>query len=352
MLFFLNICAIIKGMNSEEQFKKAIARRNFYTSNDAGKVFLYVFLLPILFSFIFSYIGYGIASAVGVDFSGAESWIDVLYQNHLWFTIPYALISQITFVCTFFIYNKVNRVSFSASKLKVKKINPWLTVICAVFGILFVICLFGLIEGCFGELFSLMGFEPSVTPIPLNSFGWYMLWILIFAIVPAFCEELIFRGVVFNGLKKSLGSLPAIFLSALTFALVHQNIQQFIYPFIMGIVFAVIADKTGNIFYTMIMHLFNNITTITIQYMLNTGALNLDMPINAVYIIVSILLALVIGSFFFLFYWFYLKKHKAEEEEEVGEYNSNPIILAKIPLSLWAGWVISLLVLVINAVLV
>ena len=179
-----------------------------------------------------------------------------------------------------------------------------------------------------------------------------MLWILIFAIVPAFCEELIFRGVVFNGLKKSLGSLPAIFLSALTFALVHQNIQQFIYPFIMGIVFAVIADKTGNIFYTMIMHLFNNITTITIQYMLNTGALNLDMPINAVYIIVSILLALVIGSLFFLFYWFYLKKHKAEEEEEVGEYNSNSIILAKIPLSLWAGWVISLFVLVINAVLV
>ena len=120
----------------------------------------------------------------------------------------------------------------------------------------------------------------------------------------------------------------------------------------MGIVFAVIADKTGNIFYTIIMHLFNNITTITIQYMLNTGALNLDMPINAVYIIVSILLALVIGSLFFLFYWFYLKKHKAEEEEEVGEYNSNSIILAKIPLSLWAGWAISLLVLVINAVLV
>ena len=336
----------------EKELIKAFSKRNFYTTADSAKVFLFAFLLPIVFALVFAYLGYGIASLAGIGFAPDESFVTVLYENYLWFTIPYCLISQITFVCLFFIYNKVNRISFSACKLSVKKINIVTTLLCALFGILFVIGLYGLIDGCFGALFDLAGLESTTTPIPLDNFGWYMLWILIFAIVPAFCEELIFRGVVFNGLKKSLGSLPAIFLSALTFALVHQNIQQFIYPFIMGIVFAVIADKTGNIFYTMILHLFNNITTITIQYMLNTGALNLDMPINAVYIIVSILLALVIGSLFFLFYWFYLKKHKAEEEEEVGEYNSNPIILAKIPLSLWAGWVISLFVLVINAVLV
>ena len=116
----------------EENEVKQFSRRNFYTTADTAKVFLYAFLLPILFSLIFAYIGYGIASAVGVEFSEEVSFLTYLYENCLWFTIPYCLISQITFVCLFFIYNKANRISFSACKLSVKKVNITTTLLCAL----------------------------------------------------------------------------------------------------------------------------------------------------------------------------------------------------------------------------
>ena len=335
----------------EENEVKQFSRRNFYTTADTAKVFLYAFLLPILFSLIFAYIGYGIASAVGVEFSEEVSFLTYLYENCLWFTIPYCLISQITFVCLFFIYNKANKISFSACKLSVKKINITTTLLCALFGILFVIGLYGLIEGCFGKLFDIIGIESTNLPIPLDNFWWYLLNILLFAIIPAFSEELIFRGMILNGFARGIGKIGAIFLSSLLFALIHQSITQFIYPFIMGIVFSVVTIKTGNLFYSMIMHLFNNITTLTIQFLINIKALSLPNEIGAVYIVVSILLAVAICSLFFLFYYFYLKKQKVEEAKEEGEESSNLMRVGKLPLLLYVGILISTAVIVINAVI-
>ena len=338
----------------DEKFKKIIAKRNFYNVHDAGMVFLWVLLLPILISFAFTYIGYGIATAVGITFQEGQNFAEILLENYLWFSIPYALITQIVFACVFFIYNKVHRIKFSASKFKInKKIKPIPAVLCAVFGIVFVIGLFGLIEGCFGKLFEIWGVTSSSNPIPLDNFGWYVLWLLLFALIPAFFEELIFRGVIFNGLKRGIGSLGAIFLSSLLFALMHQSLNQFIYPFVMGCIFALVLNKTNNLVYPFLMHLFNNITTITIQYLENVGAINVaGLAINWVYILVSIILALVVGALFFLFYWFYLRKQEFEPHVEEGEEfsDSKPMMLWKLPVTIYVGIVISVLILVINLV--
>ena len=336
----------------EKELIKAFSKRNFYTTADSAKVFLFAFLLPIVFALVFAYLGYGIASLAGIEFAPDESFVTVLYENYLWFTIPYCLISQITFVCLFFVYNKVNRISFSACKLSVKKINIVTTLLCALFGILFVIGLYGLIDGCFGALFDLAGLESTTTPIPLDNFWWYLLNILLFAVVPAFSEEMIFRGMILNGLARGIGRVGAIFLSSLLFALVHQNIAQFIYPFIMGIVFSVVTMKTGNLFYAMILHLFNNITTLTIEFLININALSLPSEVGAVYIIVSIILALAVGSLFFIFYYFYLKRQKVEEVKEIGETAEKTTYLGKLPLLLYVGIFLSAVVIVINAVLV
>lgn len=337
---------------NDEEFKKVIAKRNFYNVNDVGRVFLWVLLLPILVSFVFAFAGYGIAAAVGVEFPADVDFLTYLLNNYIGFAIPYMLLTQVTFICIFFVYNKVHRIKFTASKFKVKKVKPLPAILCALFGIVFVIGLFGLIEGCFGRLFEMWGVSSTPSPIPLDNFGWYVLWLVLFALIPAFVEELIFRGVIFNGLKRGIGSLGAIFLSALIFALIHQNINQFIYPFIMGCVFALVLNKTENLVYPFLMHLFNNITTVTIQYLMNVGAINLDLPINWVYILVSIVLALAVGGLFFLFYWFYLRKQEFDPHVEEGEefIDSKPMMLWKLPMTFYAGIIISVLLLVINLV--
>lgn len=335
-----------------KDFKKTVAKRNFYTINDTGKVFLLALLIPFVASLVFSFLGYGIARWAGISFGTEESWIMTLYNNHLWFSIPYALISQISFISLFFVYNKVNRISLKACKVKFKKIDPITAVLSAVFGIVFVVCLFGLVEGCFGTLFEMWGIAPNENPIPLNNFGWYVFYVIFFAVVPAICEELIFRGVIFNGLKRGIGSLWAIILSSVLFALIHQNINQFIYPLIMGLVFSILMNKTNNLIYPILVHFFNNLTTVTLQYLMNIGAINLNLPVNAVYVVVSLVLAIVVGVLFFLFYFFYLKrKDFAVSYEEGEEYvGKEPIFIGKLPLTLYAGMALSVIFIVINII--
>ena len=100
------------------------------------------------------------------------------------------------------------------------------------------------------------------------------------------------------------------------------------------------------------MHFFNNFTTVTIQYLMNIGVINLDLPVNAVYVVVSLILAAVIGVLFFLFYFFYLRKRDFSDSatEEANYVGKEPIFIGKLPLTLYAGMAISVIFIVINII--
>ena len=57
------------------------------------------------------------------------------------------------------------------------------------------------------------------------------------AIMPALIEEVLFRGIIYRGISDKK---IAIFISAITFALLHMNFNQMCYAFVMGLFFAVI----------------------------------------------------------------------------------------------------------------
>ena len=77
------------------------------------------------------------------------------------------------------------------------------------------------------------------------------------AIAPAICEELFFRKGIMD-VSKKYGLKFSILLSAFLFGLLHLNLMQGINAFILGLLFAIIYAYTGNIKYTIILHLFNN----------------------------------------------------------------------------------------------
>ena len=120
----------------------------------------------------------------------------------------------------------------------------------------------------------------------------------------------------------------------------------------MGLVFSILMNKTNNLIYPILMHFFNNLTTVTLQYLMNIGAINLNLPVNAVYVVVSLVLAIVVGVLFFLFYFFYLKrKDFAVSYEEGEEYvGKEPIFIGKLPLTLYAGMALSVIFIVINII--
>lgn len=90
--------------------------------------------------------------------------------------------------------------------------------------------------------------------------------LLLIAVVPAVVEELVFRGILFHSYRRN-NILRAGILSAFLFGLMHLNVNQFLYAFAMGIIFAFVIEATGSIFSSMLMHFIINANSVMIYYM-------------------------------------------------------------------------------------
>lgn len=87
------------------------------------------------------------------------------------------------------------------------------------------------------------------------------MWILFLAvgILAPIAEELIFRGLVFRRMKDSMKPIAAIILSSLFFGLYHGNMVQFLYASLLGIVLAIIYNRTGTLWTAIVAHMAANL---------------------------------------------------------------------------------------------
>ena len=100
----------------------------------------------------------------------------------------------------------------------------------------------------------------------------FVVSLLFVALLPAVLEETVYRGVFFQEYRK-INIPKGILLSGLLFGLMHLNLNQFSYAFVMGCVFAVVIEATDTILSTMLIHFaINAFSTITTY-------LTADMPI-------------------------------------------------------------------------
>lgn len=81
--------------------------------------------------------------------------------------------------------------------------------------------------------------------------------LLSIAVIPAIVEECLCRGV-FYGSARSAGVLKAAVASAVIFALIHRNFNQFSYALVLGLIFALLVEVTGSLFSSMIVHFVVN----------------------------------------------------------------------------------------------
>jgi sodium transport system permease protein len=86
--------------------------------------------------------------------------------------------------------------------------------------------------------------------------GWIVL--LLFAVTPAFCEELAFRGFILSGLRQFGHKWRAVFFSALLFGFTHGVLQQSIMASLVGMVIGFIAVQSGSIYPCMAYHVIHN----------------------------------------------------------------------------------------------
>ena len=114
---------------------------------------------------------------------------------------------------------------------------------------------------------ALIGSSSDLTGRPMSE-----LWVLFFieilatAIVPAVCEEYLFRGAVLTNLLP-FGKTTAIFASAFLFGLMHQHPLQMLYTILMGIFIGCIYVKTKSIWICILLHGVNNFITVLEEFL-------------------------------------------------------------------------------------
>ena len=301
-------------MEEKQSFK-----RNFYSDSDSGKVYLFALLVPVVLSFIFAFIASGFVDE-GVKLS-----------DQIWYVIIIMLLTPVSLLATFFIYNKTAKVSFGAVKLNPK--TNWKNYLVVAF--IGMVVLFGTqyFIGMVDDGLKAIGFELSNGYFPNNTFGYFALNVLLVALLPAIAEELIFRGVILQGLRRNGSDLIAIVLSALMFAGMHCSLQQFVYPIIIGLVFGWIVVRTGSLMLTIFAHFLNNFVVVLIGYLQTVTTFDMNLPSSWWAYLIAILLLVITGVILFLVDKFYFKRFASKEEQVKKEKSFKP---SRILIISWA----------------
>ena len=100
----------------------------------------------------------------------------------------------------------------------------------------------------------------------------FAMQVILLAVIPPLVEELIFRGIFFGSYRKA-GMTGAALMSGLLFGCFHLNINQALYAFVMGIVFAYMVEATGSLWSSVIAHFAVNTYSIGIVQLLKMAGM-------------------------------------------------------------------------------
>ena len=239
---------------------------------DSALAFGVGFAVVQLAVLIFTLLGLTIGSFFNISLQEVESFLSSNAIGYLLTTI--VLDSALLGVFLFF---KSKREFSVFKKAKVSKIFIYILI-----GVLSFFCLYP-ISACINSLFE--AWQLPIVDLPYNlSTKNYLISLISLVILPAICEELVYRGVIFKGLKKH-GKAFSIILTAIMFAIFHFSYQQLIYPLLFGLLLSLVMWFEDNIIYTMILHATNNFLSITRSYF------NINLVFNHwSYIVLAILL--------------------------------------------------------------
>ncbi len=125
-----------------------------------------------------------------------------------------------------------------------------------------------------GVVLPLSHFTLQLIPMPdffkkiFETLGDMNHWanVLVIVIAAPVMEELIFRGIMLDGLLKKYSPATAIFVSSFFFALIHLNPWQFVTAMIVGIVIGWVYWHTRSLSLAILMHLANNLFVTVLEF--------------------------------------------------------------------------------------
>lgn len=88
--------------------------------------------------------------------------------------------------------------------------------------------------------------------------GSLLVMLLVFAVLPSICEELVFRGFLLAGLRQAFSPAAVLLIVGVIFGLFHVNVEKIPIVSLLGILLAFLCLRSGSIYPAMLVHLANN----------------------------------------------------------------------------------------------
>ncbi len=157
------------------------------------------------------------------------------------------------------------------------------------------------------------GYQPAPVPMPnVQGFGFVGVFLVIAVLAPML-EEILFRGVILEGIQSGFSTLVSVLICGAMFSLYHQNPVQTVYQFCCGVAYALLAVRAGSVLPTILAHFLNN-AYILILYKCGVTAIP-----NGVFIPLVIVSALCLVATLLYLFFFDKKKLETELPKKSGE---------------------------------
>ena len=160
-----------------------------------------------------------------------------------------------------FAYAAISKTNVVAAT-KFNKRPKWAHVAWGCAAVFFLILCMSQINTLFLDLIEKLGLNRPAVDLEQNLAG----LIICACILPAFAEEIVFRGTVAQSLYGSKNKLAAIALSGALFSIFHANPAQTLHQFVLGAVLTLLVFRSGSLWTSVIVHLFNNAFVVAISY--------------------------------------------------------------------------------------
>lgn len=122
--------------------------------------------------------------------------------------------------------------------------------------------------------------------------------LIVVALVPAVCEEMMFRGYIFTAFEDKFKPKTAMLIAACLFGVYHMSIVRFFVTAFIGLVICYVAHKSKSLIPGMIMHFINNgLSCITMYYPKQVGKI-FPLLLSESVSVADILFLVVIGAMF------------------------------------------------------
>lgn len=223
---------------------------------------LTVFIISIML-LILRIVSYYIQVAM-IDSTMDEAWLNMLFE--LAFSVPaqVLLLFLFPFLMYKFAMKKTVKEVFAFSGYH--KCNVFAILLSILIGLLVPFMSMGL-SVFWQMILILFGYIPSGSTVLPSEFSpsYFLLSVLITAILPAICEEFANRGGLLTVMRGFHSEKKTILLIAIAFGLFHQNITQIFYTAILGALLAYLVLETGSILPAVIVHFMNNFVSVYLE---------------------------------------------------------------------------------------